>query len=298
MTSLLRIERAGPLTTIQDHGRFGLLQHGISASGPMDRGAFDRAGRRAGAADDSGIEFTQMLDLFAAGEPVCIGWDGGVFRARINGHDVPWPHSAVLSAGDRLSIVPGPSGVYGYLRFGKMLELPSVLGSRATSSRARLGGLGGRMLQAGDELTLIGEGLPPQPITDDPGTYEPVRFIWGVHSEHFSRHIRQHFTTSTFRVSAAMDRMGVRLIDAENVFQGASILSLVSEPVMPGDIQILGDGTPIVLMRDHQPTGGYPRIGTVISADLDRFAQLRSGSSVAFAPVTVEHAHQLLRSPS
>ncbi|NGP17557.1 5-oxoprolinase subunit C family protein [Devosia aurantiaca] len=296
MTTLLQIERAGPLTTIQDHGRFGLLQHGISASGPMDRGAFDRAGRRAGAADDSGIEFTQTLDLTVAGEPVRIGWDGGVFRARINGLDVPWPHSTVVSKGDCLSIIPGPSGVYGYLRFGKMLELPSVLGSRATSSRSRLGGLGGRMLQAGNELTLIGEGLPPQHITDDPGTDGPIRFIWGVHSEHFSRDVRQHFATATFRVSAAMDRMSVRLIDAENVFKGASILSLVSEPVMPGDIQILGDGTPIVLMRDHQPTGGYPRIGTVISADLDRFAQLRSGSSVAFAPVTVEHAHQLLRS--
>ena len=65
---------------------------------------------------------------------------------------------------------------------------------------------------------------------------------------------------------------------------------------MPGDIQILGDGTPIVLMRDHQPTGGYPRIATIISADLDRFAQLRPGSPVAFEPVTVEHAHALLRS--
>ena len=64
---------------------------------------------------------------------------------------------------------------------------------------------------------------------------------------------------------------------------------------MAGDIQILGDGTPIVLMRDHQPTGGYPRIGTIITADLDRFAQLRSGATVAFRPVTVEHAHGLLR---
>ena len=74
------------------------------------------------------------------------------------------------------------------------------------------------------------------------------------------------------------------------------VLSLVSDAIVPGDIQILGDGTPIVLMRDHQPTGGYPRIATIISADLDRFAQLRPGAPVAFAPVTVEHAHLLLRS--
>jgi len=90
--------------------------------------------------------------------------------------------------------------------------------------------------------------------------------------------------------------MGVRLVDEDGVFGGQSILSLVSDPVLPGDIQILGDGTPIVLMRDHQPTGGYPRIGTIISADLDRFAQMRPGSVLAFMPVSVDHAHRLLRS--
>ena len=90
--------------------------------------------------------------------------------------------------------------------------------------------------------------------------------------------------------------MGVRLTDSERVFADATILSLASDAIVPGDIQILGDGTPIVLMRDHQPTGGYPRIATVVSADLDRFAQLRPGTAVAFASVTVEHAHALLRS--
>jgi allophanate hydrolase len=89
--------------------------------------------------------------------------------------------------------------------------------------------------------------------------------------------------------------MGVRLEDGEGVFAEAGSLSLVSDAIVAGDIQILGDGTPIVLMRDHQPTGGYPRIATVISADLDRFAQLRPGSPVAFVPVTVEHAQALLR---
>jgi allophanate hydrolase subunit 2 len=79
------------------------------------------------------------------------------------------------------------------------------------------------------------------------------------------------------------------------VFTGSQILSLVSDVVVPGDIQILGDGTPIVLMRDHQPTGGYPRIATVVSADLDRFAQLRPGSEVRFEPVTVAHARELKR---
>jgi allophanate hydrolase subunit 2 len=91
-----------------------------------------------------------------------------------------------------------------------------------------------------------------------------------------------------------MDRMGVRLIDRSGVFRDAAALSLVSDAIVPGDIQILGDGTPIVLMRDHQPTGGYPRIATVIDADLDRFAQLRPGAEVRFLPVTVTHAQELM----
>ncbi|QQR40673.1 5-oxoprolinase subunit C family protein [Devosia rhizoryzae] len=299
MPTLLRIERAGPLTTIQDRGRFGMLRHGVSASGPMDRAAFERAGLRSGAIDDAGIEFTHSgLALVVEGEPARIGWAGGKFRVELNGTELLWPGSAVLKEGDNLSITPGSSGVYGYLRFSSRLQLPGVLGSVATSSRARLGGLEGRPLRAGDELTLIGKGVQPIDIIEPDGSDAPIRFIWGVHAERFSKNVRERFTDATFRVSPSMDRMGVRLVDEGGVFAGASILSLVSEPVMPGDIQILGDGTPIVLMRDHQPTGGYPRIGTVITADLDRFAQLRGGSTVAFAPVTVDHAHRLLRSTS
>jgi len=90
--------------------------------------------------------------------------------------------------------------------------------------------------------------------------------------------------------------MGVRLLDPQGVFASDRRLGLVSEAIVPGDIQILGDGTPIVLMRDHQPTGGYPRIATVISADLDRFAQMRPGSTVCFVSVTPERARRAVLS--
>ena len=97
----------------------------------------------------------------------------------------------------------------------------------------------------------------------------------------------------TLKVSTKLDRMGVRLEDPSGIFAASRALSLVSDAIVPGDIQILGDGTPIILMRDHQPTGGYPRIATVITADLDRLAQMRPGSELRFLPVTVAHAHTL-----
>ncbi len=296
MRAVLRIERAGPLTTIQDCGRHGMLAHGISASGPMDMAAFGNAGLLAGG-QGAGIEITRAgLDFIVADGQVSAGWSGGAFDVKINGRAAEWPGAAHLMGADRVSITPGAAGNYGYVRFGGSLELEPVLSSRSTSIRARLGGFDGRMLEAGDELVLNGTGVPGQQLAQMVVQDGPIRFIRGLHWDRFSASVQDRFVTARFQVSSMMDRMGVRLEDKEQVFAGESILSLVSDPVLPGDIQILGDGKPIALMRDHQPTGGYPRIGTIITADLDRFAQMRPGTMVAFQPVSVEHAHRLLRS--
>ncbi|MHA6299278.1 5-oxoprolinase subunit C family protein [Devosia sp. CAU 1758] len=299
MTAQLRVLRASPLCTIQDLGRPGLLAHGISASGPMDLSAHALAGMLTGAAGEAGIEITRAgIDFRLELGDLPTGWAGGQFSVAINGAAQLWPGNAVLRAGDVVSITPGPAGNYGYLRFGPRLDLNPVMGSHATSTRAKLGGHGGRALVAGDVLTFVGRGgigaqtgLVAMAMADG-----PIRFTWGLHAEYFSPQLRQTFTEAEFRVSPMMDRMGVRLVDRAGVFAGASILSLVSDPILPGDIQILGDGTPIVLMRDHQPTGGYPRIGTIVTADLDRFAQIRAGQPIAFTPVSVEHAQRLLGS--
>lgn len=298
MSAALSIIRAGPLTSIQDEGRFGMLRHGISASGPMDGGAFAAAGRLAGGGN-GGVEFTMTgLEVRLSSEPARAGFAGGDFTVRHNGQAVGWPGSVALGAGDTLAITPGGWGNYGYLRFDADLGAAPLMGSIATSSRARLGGLDGRVLRAGDMIELIGRDgavasatlAPTQPAKG------PIRIIWGLHADLFPAALRQLFVTSGFAVSSRLDRMGVRLDDPGRIFADAANLSLVSDAIVPGDIQILGDGTPIVLMRDHQPTGGYARIATVITVDLDRFAQLRPGSPVAFLPVTVEHALALLRS--
>ncbi|OEO28623.1 hypothetical protein VW23_004075 [Devosia insulae DS-56] len=293
--SAIRITRAGPLATLQDAGRPGLLRHGISASGPMDRTAFERAGVWLGAAGATGIEFTTAGLGFVAEGSVSIAVDGGSFELSIDGEAKSWPSRALLSAGSIVDIRPGPAGNYGYLRFDREIDVPLVMGSRATSSIAGIGGLDGRALRAGDVLPLgatlpRGRGQHPTPATVADG---PIRVIRGIHADRFSNAIRQRFVTDAFAVSPQLDRMGVRLADPGQVFAEAKILSLVSDAVVPGDIQILGDGTPIVLMRDHQPTGGYPRIATVVTADLDRFSQLRPGTQVRFAPVTVAHAEGL-----
>lgn len=296
MTARLRIERAGPLCTIQDAGRFGMLAQGVSASGPMDQGGYRQAGLLAGAGENAGIEVTTAgLDLVLVDGTLRVGWAGGLFDVALNGVHQSWPGSANLDAGDRLSVTPGVAGNYGYLRFSGRLDLPKVMGSLSTSTRAKLGGIEGRALRSGDGLIVEPDEQASQALGAVGHPDGHLRVTWGIHAENLDPAVREKFVGEPFRVTSAMDRMGVRLQDTGKVFGNTGSLSLVSEPILPGDIQILGDGTPIVLMRDHQPTGGYPRIATVIAADLDRFAQLRPGAVVRFAPIGVVRAQQLSR---
>jgi allophanate hydrolase subunit 2 len=123
----------------------------------------------------------------------------------------------------------------------------------------------------------------------------PIRVVWGLHADLFDPAVRGRFAEEAFTVSNRLDRMGARLTDRGGVFLSTPPLSLVSDAIVPGDIQILGDDTPIVLLRDHQPTGGYPRIATVITADLDRFAQLRPGTEVRFEPASLPRAQALMK---
>lgn len=262
----ITILRAGPLTTLQDAGRFGVLRHGISASGPMDRGAFAAAGVALARAGSTGIEFTQGL-AFETDGPLTVAT----------------PEVRVLNKGDSVDL-PGASGNYAYVRFDREMEVAPVLGSRSTNVTVGLGGYKGRALKPGDRIVLGEEGRP-EPRVAIGMTDGPIRFTWGLHADLFGPALRQQFIETEFRVTARLDRMGVRLEESGGLFRDHRRLSLVSDPIVPGDIQILGDGTPIVLMRDHQPTGGYPRIATIVSADLDRFAQLRPGTALNFRPV-------------
>lgn len=263
----ITILRAGPLTTLQDAGRFGMLRHGISASGPMDRHSFALAGAALDVAGATGIEHTQGLSLVA---------DGPV--------ELAFPERWRLAAGERLDVPPA-AGNYGYVRFDREIAVPEVLGSRSTNVTVGLGGYKGRALKAGDVIALGEPGqavAPPRAVAQQDGAF---RVMWGIHAELFPAARREALGRTAFGVSMQLDRMGVRLEDGAGLFREQRRLTLVSDAIVPGDIQILGDGSAIVLMRDHQPTGGYPRIATIVDADLDRFAQMQPGSTIHFVPV-------------
>ena len=176
--------------------------------------------------------------------------------------------------------------------------MPSVLGSASTYTRAALGGFKGRALRQGDLVPLAIEraaergelrvGASPQPMAD-----QPIRVILGPQQEYFTEEAVAALLDAEFRISKSADRMGLRLDGAR--LRHRDGWDIVSDAIATGAIQVPGSGQPILLLADHQTTGGYPKIATVISADLPVVGRRRPGNLIRFAAISVEEAEQLAR---
>jgi len=295
MNAALRVAAAGPGVTLQDAGRRGLMRFGVTPAGPMDAAAFAAANLAAGAPPEAcAIEVSLGgLELAAEGSPVGLAVAGGAFRVVLDGRDLPRACVFALAPGARLTIRAGAQGAFAYVGVAGRIDLPPVLGSLATHTRSGLGGLEGRGLRAGDLLPLAE--LRPAPaapmrveapwLDRDAG---PICVLLGPQDDCFSREAVELFLSAPWRVSARSDRMAYRL-DGPRL-EHARGHDIVSDGVAAGAIQVPGDGAPLVLMADRQPTGGYPKIAAVVSADLPRLAQLRPSETLSFVRVSFEGA--------
>jgi antagonist of KipI len=299
------VQRAGFLTSVQDLGRTGFRQFGVSTSGALDSFALRLAnllvGNDEGAA---GLEITLGgLQLRFADERI-VAWCGGEFDVQIGARALPAGHVAHLQAGDELKFGRAQFGCRCWLAISGGIDVPVVLSSRSTDLRANFGGLEGRTLHDGDVLPLLawpGSSIPATGISSwapphdwaSPASRHPsLRFIRGVDWDRFSASTLQCFTSEPFAVSADSDRMGVRLDGPE--LNREDETDLISEAVAPGTIQVPPSGKPILLLGDCQTIGGYPKIAHVITVDLGVAAQLRAGDGVRFSEVSLQDAHQLL----
>ncbi|MDA5094123.1 biotin-dependent carboxyltransferase family protein [Aliiroseovarius sp. KMU-50] len=292
-----RVQFAGPLVTYQDAGRRGLMRFGVPASGPMDRLSYAAANAALGQPTDATtieISMGGLLLECLEGE-VSIALTGGEFNLTLDGTTQPGWTICTVSAGQKLSIRPGPSGSWAYLAFAGNLVTDQWLGHSATHSTS---GFGGGALASGQDIVVREskvreerEGPIQRPdFLPAPGA---PRVVMGPQNHHFSSASQELFQMSTYALSDAFDRMGVRLEGPKLDLEGA--LSIPSEPVCKGSIQVAGDGVPTVLLADHQTTGGYPKIATVISADLDQFAQMRARDSLAFTLISPDEAVSIAR---
>lgn len=288
----VRVAFAGPLVSFQDAGRPGNMRFGVPASGPMDRVAHAAANVSVGnAAGATAIEVSLggvVLDVL--GGAVTMAVAGGESHVEVNGAAVPSWHAMTVREGDRVGVRPGSSGSWAYLAFAGRLDVPQWLGHSATHSMSGFGGgavVTGREFAVSDaRVAFEREGDIPEPGFRR--SLSNVRVVIGPQQRHFEPDAAELFTTSTYRLTDAYDRMGVRLDGPPLALAGA--LSIPSEAIVRGSVQVTGDGAPTVLLADHQTTGGYPKIATVISPDLDRFAQRRAGDEVRFDAVTASDA--------
>lgn len=293
----LRVTHAGPLVTLQDKGRFGHLRYGVAASGPMDRVGY-AAGFAALGAAKTGTAIEVSLGgvaLECAEGAVTLSIAGGGFSASLGAQTLKGWGVVSLRAGDRLTIRGGTWGSWCYIAPAGEIDADHWLGQSATHSMT---GFGGGALRAGQVLTITDAKLlpareGPTPCPEFAKPTDRIRAVIGPQDRFFEAGALQAFASKTFTVSDAYDRMGMRLKGPPLTLSGA--LSIPSEPILRGAVQVSGDGVPTVLLADHGTTGGYPKIATVLAEDQDRLAQLRAGDSFRFQTVTPQQAVAIAR---
>jgi antagonist of KipI len=302
----LVVLRKGFLTTVQDLGRVGWRQFGVSAGGALDINALRAAnllvGNEEGAA---GIEMTFGGLHLRFNDERIVAWCGGEFDVRLGSTQFSAGHAAFLTKGDELTFNQPKTGCRCWLAISGGIDVPVVLGSRSTDLRANFGGHDGRALVDGDELPL-GSSRQRAAATDEKisswsasaewtqtARRQPIlRVSRGKHWSCFNNSVHFALTTMDFEVTVDSNRMGVRLEGPE--MKRNDEADLISEAVAPGTIQVPPSGKPIVLLGDCQTIGGYPKIAHVITVDLPIAAQLRPGDRVRFREVSLADAHRLL----
>jgi biotin-dependent carboxylase-like uncharacterized protein len=290
----LGILRAGPGATIQDGGRFRYRRYGVTPAGPMDWMAFCTANLALGNARDAAVIEIALrgIELKCEETALQVAFCGGAFQWQRNGKPLPSAMRLALQPGETLGAKPGAWGAFAYLAVAGGFETAHVLGSRATQTRAHLGGIDGRMLQAGDHLPVAAS-LPVQMEAEIAAPWlarddKALRVVLGPQQDYFSEEALANFFSAEYQLTHEADRMAYRLAGPHIAHAGD--FNIVSDGIALGAIQIAGDGQPLVLMADHQPTGGYPKLGHVARADIGRLAQMRPGEHCRFAPIGVDEA--------
>ncbi|MEO0992054.1 MAG: biotin-dependent carboxyltransferase family protein, partial [Pseudomonadota bacterium] len=234
------------------------------------------------------LELAGMGGRFEATAPLIIALTGGAMKATLDGDALAWHGSHAVAAGQTLEIGGAIAGAYGYLSVAGGFDTEVVLGSRASHAVAGIGG----QVQPGTLLDVNPTSAQPDQVLDVENRFSggEVRIVAGPQTGAFDPEDVARFEATEFQRDVRANRMGVRLISEGKGFHAKGGLSVLSEVIVPGDIQVTGDGTPFVLLPECQTTGGYPRIGSVIPVDMPKVAQAPGGSRVRFRFVTLDEA--------
>jgi biotin-dependent carboxylase-like uncharacterized protein len=302
MSPILRVKSPGLHTTVQDLGRDGFADVGVPPSGALDSVALRLANALVGNPPN-----TAALEVLVSGPTLeaiadsvhvaFVGGTAGVSVEDAHHRNIGPGRSVHLKQGDVLKAGMIAGSSCGYIAVEGGIEVPRVLGSTSTYTRGTLGGFAGRALRAGD--VLHGGAIPAErgelelatPLDADFDA--PIRVVLGPQEDHFTDTAIEAFLAGTYTVSAQADRMGFRLEGP--VLEHTRGYNIVSDGIVSGSIQVPGSGQPIVLMRDYQTIGGYPKIATVISPDISRLGRRSPGAKVRFVKLSREEAEAIYR---
>lgn len=297
----IRIIKAGILTTIQDMGRYGYQETGMAVSGVMDTRSTSIANILVGNDENEGaIEVTMMGPTIEFTADNIIAVTGGDLSAKLDGTDFPRYQAVLVKAGQTLSFMAPKAGSRAYIAFAGGLDVPVVMGSKSTNLKSKIGGLDGRKLENGDEIgfTAPKTSLPNMEkrkvaVPDFSAKEHELRVVLGPQDDYFPQSSIDVFFNNEYTISNEYDRMGCRM-------QGPVIKhkiggDIITDGISFGAVQVPSHGNPIVMMADHQTTGGYTKIGNVISVDLPILAQCMPGHKIRFKSVAIEVAQYWYR---
>ncbi|ANU09139.1 allophanate hydrolase subunit 2 [Planococcus antarcticus DSM 14505] len=303
---MLKMLKGGLQTTVQDLGRTGFQKYGVIASGAMDPFAHRLANLLVGNSEQAAtLEITLVGPVIEFHEDALIALCGGDLSPKVDGDVVRTWRMLKVTKGSTLTFGKPRVGARCYLAIAGGIDVPKVMGSRSTYLRAGIGGFQGRSLEKGDELA-VGQVTKQQQALQQkienefdwllpPARYfeEPViRMMPGRQFDLFDRDSKKRIFSKAFTVSSNSDRMGYRLEGSKLSLETPA--ELISEAVAFGSVQVPADGNPIVLLADRQTTGGYPKIGQIISVDLPLISQLKQGQRLRFKEISLADAQQRL----
>jgi biotin-dependent carboxylase-like uncharacterized protein len=296
----IEILKPGLLTTVQDFGRVGYQKLGISPSGVLDRRAMTLANLLVdNPAEEAVLELTLMGPELRITEDNFIAVTGGDLGPLLNGEPIPRYAAVPVKGGDVLFLGQAKNGCRAYLAFSGGLDIPAVMGSKSTNLKCGFGGYRGRKLQSGDVLTFSApkKELPffplrtlEAPVFSGEGI---LRVILGPQENAFTEGGIRTFFGESYQVTPRFDRMGCTL-DGPTI-ECKDKADIISDGIPAGAVQIPSSGKPIIMLADHQTTGGYTKIGTVASVDLPLLAQCRPGDTIRFRQISAGDAQKLLR---
>lgn len=296
--SSIDVINGGILTTIQDSGRYGYQELGIPTSGAMDDYNFRLANILVGnKLDEAVLEMTYFGPTLKFNEDLTLAITGSNMNPKINGQVIPMFETIKVKAGDTLQFGKVNEGIRGYIAFGGSIDVPVVNGSKSTHIKTKMGGIDGRALKAKDTLNI--KKSREKTMRRIPEKYLPkfshcniLRLVLGPQDDYFTeKGIHDLFRSGGYQVTKDFDRMGIRLKGTE--IEHKETADIISDGTNFGSIQVPANGQPIILVADRQTTGGYTKIGNVITPDLPKLAQMTFLDKVLFQEVTIEEAQKL-----